>query len=76
LIEHRLGNDPDQGETFQCVIKAGNWFAARVANFGRYSLTGCTVSPGFDFADFELADRDSLLAQYPQHAALIRSLTI
>lgn len=76
LIEHRLGNDPEHGETFQCVIKAGNWFAARVAEGGAYALTGCTVSPGFDFADFELADRDALVLQYPQHAALIAALTV
>jgi predicted cupin superfamily sugar epimerase len=72
LIEHRLGNDPEKDEHFQCVITAGNWFAARVADGGAYTLCGCTVSPGFDFADFELAKRDELLAQYPQHASLIR----
>jgi predicted cupin superfamily sugar epimerase len=76
MLQHHLGNDPDKGETFQCVINAGNWFAARVAEGGSYTLTGCTVSPGFDFVDFELAVRDELIAQYPQHAALIEALTI
>jgi len=38
-------------------------------------LVGCTVAPGFDFADFELADKEALAGQYPQHAALIRQLT-
>ena len=76
LLQHRLGNDPDKEETFQCVVKAGNWFAARVAEGGSYVLTGCTVSPGFDFADFELAVRDTLVATYPQHTDLINALTI
>ncbi|WP_207510796.1 cupin domain-containing protein [Longitalea luteola] len=76
LIEHRLGSDPDNNESFQCVIAAGNWFAARVAPGGDYALVGCTVSPGFDFADFELAGQATLAAAYPQHADLIRKLTI
>ncbi len=76
LIEHRLGCDPDNNESFQCVIIAGNWFAARLAPGGDYSLVGCTVSPGFDFVDFELANRAVLAAAYPQHEDLIRQLTI
>jgi Uncharacterized conserved protein len=76
LIEHHLGNEPDKGQQFQCAIAAGNWFAARVAEGGAYTLCGCTVSPGFDFADFELARQHELLTQYPQHASLIKALTI
>ncbi|WP_205513390.1 cupin domain-containing protein [Longitalea arenae] len=76
LIEHRLGCDPDNNESFQCVITAGNWFAARLAPGGDYALVGCTVSPGFDFADFELADQSALTAAYPQHEDLIKKLTI
>lgn len=75
MIEHRLGCDPDNNESFQCVISAGNWFAARLAPGGDYSLVGCTVSPGFDFADFELANRAALAATYPQHEDLIGQLT-
>jgi len=76
MIEHRLGCDPDNQESFQCVIAAGNWFAARLAPGGDYALVGCTVSPGFDFADFELVKQKELIAAYPQHAALIKELTI
>lgn len=76
LIEHRLGSDPDNNECFQCVIAAGNWFAARLAPGGSYALVGCTVSPGFDFADFELANRAALAAAYPQHEGLIKELTL
>jgi hypothetical protein len=76
LIEHRLGCDPDNNETFQCVIAAGNWFAARLAPGSSYALVGCTVSPGFDFADFELANRDELVRLYPEHRDLIIELTM
>ncbi len=46
--------------------------AAESTNF---SLVGCTVAPGFDFVDFELADRTALLAAYPQHRTVIETLT-
>lgn len=72
---HLLGNDPAQGQQFQCVVKAGSWFASRVQAGGSYSLVGCTVAPGFDFADFELADRATLAAAYPAHRQLITELT-
>ena len=75
LIQHQLGTDIEKRQTFQCTIRAGNWFASKVAPGGEYALVGCTVAPGFDFADFELANREELAAIYPQHASLIRSLT-
>ena len=75
LVTHRLGSDPEAGEVFQTVIKAGSWFASVPEMPGEYALVGCTVAPGFDFADFELAGRDALSEHYPQHAALIRTLT-
>jgi len=75
LTEHLLGNDPEQGQQFQCTVKAGNWFASRVQLGGAYSLVGCTVAPGFDFADFELAEREALTQEYPAFASLIRELT-
>lgn len=75
LITHQLGSDPGKGQQFQCAIKAGNWFASAPAPESEYALCGCTVSPGFDFADFELANRDTLNHRFPQHASLINSLT-
>ncbi|HEV7780173.1 MAG TPA: cupin domain-containing protein, partial [Chitinophagaceae bacterium] len=39
-----------------------------------YCFVGCTVSPGFDFADFELGNADDLSSEYPEHSALIHSL--
>jgi uncharacterized protein len=75
LTLHRLGNDPEKGESFHTVIRAGSWFASVPAEGSDYSLVGCTVSPGFDFAEFELADRQVLTQQYPEHGELIRGLT-
>lgn len=75
ITEHLLSNDFDGAGSFTCVIKAGNWFASCLAAGGEYALAGCTVAPGFDFVDFELASRIELLQIYPEHAALITRLT-
>lgn len=75
LITHLLGTNPEKGESFQTVVKAGSWFASVPAPGSEYALVGCTVAPGFDFADFELADRVTLSQQYPEHAELIQELT-
>ena len=75
LTQHLLGNNPSNNESFQCLVKAGHWFGARLQQGGEYALVGCTVSPGFDFDDFALAHRETLIQQYPQHEALITSLT-
>lgn len=71
----RLGGNPDAGEAFQAVVKAGCWFASRVHDPASFALAGCTVSPGFDFADFELGKRSELVRLYPQHQVLIEQLT-
>lgn len=69
----RLGGDTAAGELYQAVAPAGCWFGAEPA--GAFTLVGCTVSPGFDFADFEMADRLELSACYPRHAELVARLT-
>ena len=71
----RLGPDILQGDVPQYVVPADTWFAARVAAGGAFSLVGCSVSPGFDFADFCLAEREALSASFPQHGRLIAELT-
>jgi len=75
LTRNLLGNQIDRGETFQIVIKAGCWFGAVLEEPGGFALVGCTVSPGFDFRDFELADRNSLIQAYPHHRSIIKRLT-
>lgn len=80
----RLGNNPDRGEVFQATVPAGCWFGAKTAAVTEtvstagepvYALVGCTVAPGFDFADFELADPDALRTAFPQHTAVIDRLS-
>jgi uncharacterized protein len=73
--ELHLGDRSDAGEVFQAVVKAGCWFASRLKDAASYALVGCTVAPGFDFADFELAIRSQLIRDYPSHQRLIEELT-
>ena len=73
--EIRVGSDFEAGEVFQAVVKGGCWFASQVRNRESFALVGCTVAPGFDFEDFELARRGELTRQYPQHRVLIEQLT-
>jgi predicted cupin superfamily sugar epimerase len=70
-----LGNQPEADEVFQAVVKAGHWFGSMVEDPNSFALVGCTVAPGFDFADFELANRQQLVQQYPQHQSIIQKLT-
>ena len=72
---HRLGRDLTAGELPQAVVVGGDLFAAAVSAADAYALVGCTVSPGFDFADFELPGRAELCRLYPQHSALIERFT-
>lgn len=69
---HRIGRDFSAGEVPQCVVPGGSWFASEVEK--AWALAGCTVSPGFDFDDFQMASRAELLALYPQCAHVITRL--
>lgn len=69
-----LGNDILHGQLFQYVVPANCWFASRPAKESTYCFVGCTVAPGFDFADFEMAKETELSVLYPQHAAVIKEL--
>jgi predicted cupin superfamily sugar epimerase len=75
ISELKLGNEPEKGELFQIFIKRGSWFGAIVNDSTSYALVGCTVSPAFSFADFELADRRRLTMLYPKHKTIIEMLT-
>ena len=75
LLTHQLGPNVDQGDSLQVVIPANHWFGAAVAGTGNYALSSCTVAPGFDFKDFELADRTNLLNEFPLNHDIITKLT-
>ena len=70
-----LGNDVVQGQVPQAMIPANTWFASRIKGRSGYSLVSCTVAPGFDFLDFELAKRGDLINQYPLLAETIEAFT-
>jgi predicted cupin superfamily sugar epimerase len=70
----KLGSDIDNGECFQYIVPANCWFASIPAENTIFSFVGCTVAPGFDFADFELAKANELTTQFPKHETLIRTL--
>jgi len=70
-----LGNDIDHGETPQAMIPANTWFGSRVKDRKGYSLVSCTVAPGFDFADFEMAETAKLTQEYPHLKDIIENFT-
>ena len=70
-----LGNNIEQGEVPQLIIPANIWFAARVKDSKGYALVSCTVSPGFDFADFELANKKDLISEFPEYKSVIDEFT-
>ena len=71
---HVLGTCFAEGELPQVVVPAGAWQAARPLG-ERYTLCGCTVSPGFDFQDFTLGTRAELSRVLPGHSALVERFT-
>jgi uncharacterized protein len=70
-----LGSNLEHGEFLQVVVPANCWFGAKVIVPETYVLSGCTVAPGFDFKDFEMADRNKLLHEFPDHVEIINELT-
>jgi predicted cupin superfamily sugar epimerase len=69
----RLGRDWRNGERPQQAIAAGTWQAA-IPLGSRFSLCGCTVAPGFDFADFDMPSCIELAQRFPQHRTLLERL--
>jgi predicted cupin superfamily sugar epimerase len=76
LKKIKLGKNSNEGESFQAQIKHNCWFAAELIDKYSFALVGCTVSPGFEFEDFELGKRDELMKQYPEHKDIIKKLTL
>ncbi len=71
----KLGSKSMEGGSFQVQIKHGIWFGAEAADKSSFSLVGCTVSPGFEFEDFEFGKRNELIKRYPEHKDIIVKLT-
>lgn len=80
MIDHQgnysvqdVGNDVENGELLQYLVPANTWFASEVKDNRSYALVGCTVSFGFDFNDFEMAD-SSLIKSFPEHSEILEGL--
>ncbi|MES3016493.1 MAG: cupin domain-containing protein [Bacteroidota bacterium] len=70
-----LGNNLAKGEVPQARIPANAWFGSHVKDKQGYCLVSCTVAPGFDFADFEMAKRSDLLKEFPDFKKAIEEFT-
>lgn len=70
-----LGPDPTRGQSPQVVVPRGVWQGSFLEAGGEFALLGCTVAPGFEYADYENGSRTELLARYPAFADLILRLT-
>ncbi|WP_370511870.1 cupin domain-containing protein [Telmatospirillum sp. J64-1] len=70
-----LGTDLEAGQSPQVVVPAGVWQGARLVDGGRLALLGCTVAPGFEFADYDHGKAEDMLAGWPDQAELIGKLT-
>jgi predicted cupin superfamily sugar epimerase len=70
-----LGPGLAAGQHVQLVVPAGVWQGTRLLGDGKVALLGCTVTPGFDFADYRNESYEELSAKWPAEAARIRALT-
>ncbi|MFN5418651.1 MAG: cupin domain-containing protein [Flavobacteriia bacterium] len=74
--EHIVGNDFEKGYLPQFLVPKNTIFGSTVLEKDSFSLVSCVVSPGFDFADFELFKKDELIEAYPMHKDIIEKLAI
>lgn len=70
-----LGNDVAAGQHVQLLVPAGVWQGARLLDQGQFALLGCTVTPGFNYADYRNAKATELIAKWPKEEERIRALT-
>jgi predicted cupin superfamily sugar epimerase len=70
-----LGQDLSAGQHVQLVVPAGVWQGTRLIGEGKVALLGCTVTPGFDFADYRSASYAELAEKWPTEAERIKRVT-
>jgi hypothetical protein len=70
-----LGQDLAAGQHLQLLVPAGVWQGTRLLGEGKFALMGCTLSPGFDEADYQHASSEELIEKWPGEAQRIRKLT-
>ncbi|MGD0546205.1 MAG: cupin domain-containing protein [Terracidiphilus sp.] len=70
-----LGPDLEAGQHVQLIVPAGVWQGARLIGNGEFALLGCTVTPGFDYADYQSGSYAELAHKWPAETERIRALT-
>ena len=70
-----MGHELAAGMKVQHVVSGGAWQGARLQKGGSFALMGTTMSPGFDYSDYETPDVNALVGEWPDFATLVRSLT-
>lgn len=70
-----LGSAVLEGQLAQCIVPAGAWQGSRLRKGGAWALMGTTMAPGFEFSQYEAADRQALLREYPTYEELVIALT-
>ncbi len=71
----KLGRDAKRGEALQAVVQGGLYFGSELEDKSAFALVGCTVAPGFDFADFEMPGCERLCERFPSQKGLIERMT-
>nr|MBC7611308.1 cupin domain-containing protein [Pseudopedobacter sp.] len=76
MIRIFLGSDLEKREVLQTMIPANCWLASRMKNYQGFGLASCTVAPGFDFADFEMAKKNELAVEFPHLKEIIDEMSL
>jgi predicted cupin superfamily sugar epimerase len=71
-----LGPDLQAKQHVQLIVPAGVWQGTRLVDGGKVALLGCTVTPGFDYADYQSGSYAELVAKWPKEAERIKILTL
>lgn len=74
IKETRLGQEISNGCVLNYVVPGNTWFGAYPAEGTEYALVGCTVAPGFDFADFEMGEENKLVSEFPKAQDMVEKL--
>ena len=70
-----LGQDLNKGQSVQVLVPKDVWQGSYLLEGGQFAFMGTTMSPGFDFSDNEIGNRDDLMKFYPSQKKLIERLT-
>jgi predicted cupin superfamily sugar epimerase len=70
-----IGNNLLAGQVPQIIVPGDVWQGSKLKAGGKFALVGTTMSPGYEFEDYEAGERDELILQYPEFSSIISQLT-